>query len=627
MRAPLPNPAPASRRSAAALDARRSHAARLAAVALAAVALDAQALGLGEISAQSGLGQPLRIVVPIMAAPGEEISGECFKLAPTQRSTDDVPEVQNARITLERTSAGARLVVTTLRPVDDPIVKVTLQAGCDNPVRRQYTLLLDPLPIDTPVATEASAPVAPVAPVRASASPAATDGAGASSNVSAPSPARAPRTPDRRRTKAAAPATGSTATASAAAVPAAPRPRAAAAPKSAPKSAAAPQPKLTVSTAVPARGAPGKGAGDATAREQQELADALEAETIVLRQRVVELTASLDRMQQEIVAAQALQAARTAAAEAAAEAAKASPQATIIRWWTDGWPILAAVIGLALLIAAGLSLRRRSVADTSVWRSDAAPDGGAAPARPMTPTPARPSAPTAARAAVQAPPARPGTAAQRQPSAVPVAELSQVTEEAGVYLAFNRVDRAIEVLQQHVGTVGTLPAAWLMLLDLYRRQGRDKDFRKLAQDFHHRFNAAVPVWDDFPPRDDGRGGLEAFPHIIRQIVSSWGTAECRTQLDRLLHDNRDGGRTGFSFPAYEDILFLRQIAERLLGDAGAAGPVARPAAATGTAAATTPAAGGKLPMALNLELELDKDMLDSATAPRPAGTPPKPGKP
>jgi hypothetical protein len=615
MRTPLPNTASSSRRSSAALAGRRRDAALLATLALAAVAGTAQAIGLGEISAQSGLGRPLRIVVPIIAAPGEEISGECFKLALTQRSADGIPEVQTARIALERTGAEARLVVTTLRPLNDPIVKVTLQAGCDSPVRREYTLLLDPLPIDTPVASEAPAPAAAVSP---SAGTPATGDADARSTSSAPPPARTPRAPDRRRATAAGSAT---------AVPAEPRPRAAAAPNPAARAAAAappqPKPKLTVSTAVPG-GAPGKGAGDATAREQQELANLLEAETIVLRQRVVELAATVDRMQQEIVAAQALQAARTAAEEAA----KTSPQATIGRWWSDGWPVLAAVIGLALLIAAGLSLRRRrSVADTPVWMRNAAP-GEQAPARPAARPPA--GAPAAARAVAQAAQARQGPDTRGQSTAVAVSELSHVTEEAGVYLAFNRMDRAIEVLQQHIRTAGSLPAAWVMLLDLYHKQGRDQDFRELAQDFHLRFNAAVPAWENFPPHDDGDRGLEAFPHIIRQVVSSWGTAECRALLDRLLHDNRDGRRTGFSLPAYEEILFLRQLAEQLSGDAsatGAARRVERPAAAAGTTTATATMVASRLPRALDLELELDKDMLDSAKASRPAGTPPKPGKP
>ena len=609
---------------------RRRAAALLVSLPLAAIAGATHAIGLGEITLQSGLGRPLRIVVPVIAAAGEEISGECFRLAPPQRSPDGIPEVLTARIALQRTGAGARLVVTTSRPVDDPVVKVTLQAGCDSVVRREYTLLLDPLPVEAPVAAEAARPAADTA-ARPSASPGAVGGAETRGPAPVPPGTVAPRSQNRRP----AAATGTTAAAAAAAAPTGPRPGAAPAPKPPrkPPVAAAPQPapKLTVSTAVPGGGGPGKGAaGDATAREQQELANTLEAETIVLRQRVAELTATVDRMQQEIVAAQALQAARTAAADAA----KASPQATIGRWWSDGWPVLATVIGLAVLIAAGLSLRRRrTLAGPPALIRDAAPAERAAPARPEPPRPPA-GARDAVRAVPQAPPPRQGPDRREQSTAVAVSELSHITEEAGIYLAFNRVDRAIEVLQLHVRTVpASLPAAWMMLLDLYRKQGLEKEFRELAEQFHVRFNAAVPSWESLPPPAEDDLGLESLPHIVRQVVESWGTAECRALLDRLLHDNRDGRRAGFSLAAYEDLLFLRQLAGAASGDAGPTGGTAparrapRPATAAGAVAAATPTAANKLPLALDLELELDKDMLESAKRPRSSGDPPKRGNP
>jgi hypothetical protein len=238
------------------------------------------------------------------------------------------------------------------------------------------------------------------------------------------------------------------------------------------------------------------------------------------------------------------------------------------------------------------------------------------------------------RAVPQAPPSRQGPDRREPSPAVAVSELSHITEEAGVYLAFNRVDRAIEVLQLHIRTVpGSLPAAWLMLLDLYRKQAREKEFRELAEQFHLRFNAAAPGWESLPPPDETDRGLESLPDVVREVVESWGTARGRALLDRLLHDNRDGRRAGFPLAAYEDLVFLRQLAEARSGEAGAAGGSAaerrapRPAAAAGAAATATPIAASKLPLALDLELELDKDMLESAKRPRSSGDPPKRGNP
>src|SRR5207342_3274879 len=38
------------------------------------------AIGLGQVTQQSALGQSLRIVVPVIVGPGEDIAAECFRL-------------------------------------------------------------------------------------------------------------------------------------------------------------------------------------------------------------------------------------------------------------------------------------------------------------------------------------------------------------------------------------------------------------------------------------------------------------------------------------------------------------------------------------------------------------------
>jgi hypothetical protein len=196
-----------------------------------------------------------------------------------------------------------------------------------------------------------------------------------------------------------------------------------------------------------------------------------------------------------------------------------------------------------------------------------------------------------------------------------VSEVSHVTEEAGVYLAFNRPDRAMEVLEEHIRTTPhSLPAAWLMLLDLYHKQGREAEFNELAQRFHAQFNAQQPSWEAYRQQLQNERGLEGFPHIVRHLVAGWNKPECRDYLDHLLRENRDGRRTGFSLAAYEDIVFLRQLAEVLVAGPDmrmrpvTVAPIARPVAAV----SAVPAPGPKPKRAptLDLELALDEDMLD-----------------
>jgi hypothetical protein len=171
---------------------------------------------------------------------------------------------------------------------------------------------------------------------------------------------------------------------------------------------------------------------------------------------------------------------------------------------------------------------------------------------------------TQAEPAIAAP--APATPSKRAPvapgagDALAVSELSQATEAARVYVELGHHDRAIEVLQEHIRKLPrSMPAAWLMLLGLYRATDRRQKFRRLAEGFHLHFNVETPLWDGFAPDDPGSAGLAAFPHILKQVADLWRKPECRNYLEQLLYDNREGRRTGFPLATYADILALLQV--------------------------------------------------------------------
>jgi hypothetical protein len=304
----------------------------------------ASGLGLDQVSQQSALGERLRLVIPVIDQQGDELTGECVKVVPAGAATaDGVPEILAARVAVERTRNASYLVVTTTRPVNDPVIRVTVQAGCDRAIRREYTLLLDPVPIDAPVVAEAPAargepPATVVAPAGATAAP--SESRAAARERAAPSAraaiADSAATPPRRATQRARPAVK--------------------APVDAPRKAETSQPRIEISRSVLGTGAPGKGTGDATATmSRQELANALDEETVVLRQRITELSAAIERMQQELIA---VEAARKAAEEAARQA-QGSPWATFAQRTQENWPLVALPLGAVVLIAGGLAWRRR----------------------------------------------------------------------------------------------------------------------------------------------------------------------------------------------------------------------------------------------------------------------------
>lgn len=135
----------------------------IAAGALALVATPcALALALGDAMTQSALGQPLRVAIPISVTADRPLSPACVHVIADASGASGPPRLLTGRVTIDRGAAEARLVVTTARPVDDPVVRLAVQAGCDGSTRRDYMVLLDP-PVAGAVSVSApvSAPVAP----------------------------------------------------------------------------------------------------------------------------------------------------------------------------------------------------------------------------------------------------------------------------------------------------------------------------------------------------------------------------------------------------------------------------------------------------------------------------------
>lgn len=495
------------------------------------------AAGLGPVVEQSSLGQSLRVVIPVVLGPGEEIPGECFRLVAADRDADGIPQAMFGRVTFERTGDGARIVVTNPRPVQEPVLRLTVRIGCDTAVRREYTLLLDPPVIDVPVAAaDADAPTRmPVTAVAPRERRPAVEG-------------RAVKTGPRGVAEG-APETRKAAKGKkgvAAKAPSSRRP---------PPARASDSPRLTVSRAAPGVTpdvAARQGPTLAEIQAQQDLANALEAETVALRQRVAELTAMVDRMQEQV----RVQQSADAAARAAREPVRDPPVPVASRWWEENWPLVAMIVGLPLLIAAGLLWRRRNSVPVETGRI------GTMTSNATQSMPKVVTQPQAPRAVTKPAPPKPDVrhAPAGGANELAVSELSQITEEARVYVALGHPDRAMSVLREHLQQAPrAMPAAWMMLLDLYHTHGRRQEFRELAQQFHQHCNVEAPTWESYATRERDATGLVDYPHVVKRIVGLWRLPECRDYLERLLLDNREGKRNGFSLMAYGEILTLLQV--------------------------------------------------------------------
>jgi hypothetical protein len=176
---------------AASLAMRLAGPAALAALVLGLFAPVAQGFGFGEPVVSSALGQPLRMRIPLREDPELELTPQCVRLLGSS-GADAIPTITMAmaRISIERKGDARVLRIDSLYPMNEPVLRVQVEAGCAQHARREFMLLLDPpdalpqLALSAPLADAPAAP-APVAPAPP-ASAALPAGAGAPATGSAP---------------------------------------------------------------------------------------------------------------------------------------------------------------------------------------------------------------------------------------------------------------------------------------------------------------------------------------------------------------------------------------------------------------------------------------------------------
>jgi hypothetical protein len=117
----------------------------IAVSALAVLAGPAHALNLSNIEVRSNLGQAFDGQLNYSLAPGEEIDESCFKLV-APASSDGLAGLQSATLDLNPSGRGGQLRIRSRQPVNDPIIKIVLQADCAGSaqLQREYVVLIDP---------------------------------------------------------------------------------------------------------------------------------------------------------------------------------------------------------------------------------------------------------------------------------------------------------------------------------------------------------------------------------------------------------------------------------------------------------------------------------------------------
>ena len=562
-------------------------------VIFAASALASQqvwALGFGRAVSDAVLGQAVSFTVPVSVDAGEHFGPECVS---TQVYYGESLLPSSAvRADVERGAAdGAWIVrITTSVPVQEPIVEIALNAGCERRFTRRFSVFADPPSLGT-----TPAQVAPLLPA---------------TTFAAPAPASAPTAFG----LAYAAQRGASATAGAGA-----RPRVV---RKGPTMALANE----LSAPPPAR-RPAVDNGVAHKAGPHASAPApIDTSRLVLDAGVAHLKLDMEEpiipppsaasgpvlgdvddadMRQLKALQQSLDAARHDTEAQRSQAAKLQSELEQAQSRTDWAPWLLGLLAIATAAIAALAwkLRQQTRIAHSDWfnQSQLGPATVLPPAEAVAaaaPVSGLPDIPAAATATEELLPKLPvldasearGTPVIVDPSAtrpldrhamagvlqadampreLSVEELLDLEQQADFFIALGQEDAAVDLLMSHLRSAGgQSPLPYTKLLEIYRRQGDRSAYERTRARFNRRFNAYAPDWDTGPTA--GRS-LEDYPDTVALLERAWRSPiDAMALLESLLF-KRDDTSELFDLPAYRDVLVLYSLARDLWQNGGGQG--------------------------------------------------------
>jgi hypothetical protein len=489
------------------------------------------ALGLGDITLQSFLGQPLKASIELLASAGEEFDEGCFEVKPENDA--GLPNIEGIKIILQKRNEGARLLLSSRHPVNEPAVAINLSTDCPQRLSRQYMVLIDPpVIVDTPTLPIATAP----------------SSAQTSSATAATVALEATRAQKARSDKVGKPLASSGR-----------RHRRVRLSKSVPRLILSGHPTAIAGTAK----------SDLRIDHGLREPDTYKAEppsSINLSDENAALKHKLAYLEQQL---KSLQLRNAELDKAALNAQVIKPALTDNHSWRS-WllaPTLPVAIG-ALLAWGWRRNRHTAMADTEAnhW-PELADRNEPAPAWQI---PSQPTSPEEPLMPVFTAPGEPVESHSQSITAAPPHLLKRIEEdgvevddsvmdEAEVFMAHGHAELAINLLQEHVRAApDESPIPWMLLLDLLKRSRQADDYAETGRACKEYFNIRIPDMNEVEPGPDA-AGLEAYPHILAELARLWKSPECQTYLDDLIFDRRGGARIGFDPPTFREIMLLRTI--------------------------------------------------------------------
>ena len=563
------------------------------------VTTPSHAIGFGRISNTTQLGQPLNFTAALRLEPDEVLTRECVS-AEVQSGENKLGSGQ-VRVSLDESTGSneRRVRVTTLLPIDEPVVTVTVTVGCTSSVTRKFVAFVDPPLINAPQTAQVETP--PEQRPEAQTAPVVAMPQG---DAARQVPQRSERSAPDRRPRNRPQAQAGTTLAPRAAPPVAVTPQAPRTPRAANTSrqpsvarTAPPGPRLQLESApvVAPRASAPVTAGAAEAALAASAASAARVDDAAAqlareRQRIQLLEDGLAKLRIDAQATQAALAVVQARLKQSESERYANPLVYALAW-------LSALLALAV---AGLWWRQSRSGRSAQWWTAPTLE----PVAPATPAAAA-VAPVAAAVGVlpraqvtgshatvadafevstvideddpptlASPPTRPmlvvasggAPAPDELPRELSVEELIDLEQQAEFFIVLGQDEAAIDLLMSHVRSDGGIsPLPYLKLLEIYRRRGEEEAYQRIRERFNRRFNAYAPDWD--ADLQLGRS-LPDYPDTIARLQDLWSTpTRVMETLDASLFRRNNSDET-FDLPAYRELLFLYSVARDLAEHAG-----------------------------------------------------------
>jgi pilus assembly protein FimV len=152
-------------------------------------------------------------------------------------------------------------------------------------------------------------------------------------------------------------------------------------------------------------------------------------------------------------------------------------------------------------------------------------------------------------------------AQEQAPRELSVEELLDLEQQADFFIALGQEDAAVDLLMSHLRSAGgQSPLPYTKLLEIYKRQGDRGAYERTRARFNRRFNAYAPDWDTGPTT--GRS-LEDYAETIALLEGAWASPIDSMAILEALLFKRDDSSELFDLPAYRDVLVLYSLARDL----------------------------------------------------------------